>query len=474
MDKFTEQGRDTPVPVGKGSGRAGSARPSANDCSVPTVVSQAVESTMTTGNLNERGQILDLQETGEPMETGIDPTPQISLDQERELLKSPSPGSTGSGDEVSKAADVLDKFTLKKKRLGGAARKRLSRLLKSGVDYETALKTVSEQRVAQQKPERGQQTPSGQVEATKRLRSDDSTPDQRAKKPREGETVKASFRAAVEGVRVGLIHSDYPTTALTNTQMGLLQQAVMQAVEEIPDEGPQVRFLGCTQRPGWLLITCADGTSVSWLESVVTRLQPWDGARLKFVQGQDLPKPHVCVAYIPDDAGKRLTSEVVLNRLRKMNHGLNTREWTVLHRVEAGPGQTWTFSVDEASMDTLKGLEFRPFCGFGQVQFRPKVRGGKDHPTKTVSGAPSRESEQKSPAKRSEPREHRQGMPGKGKSLPNKPLLKKSGTKPPSKEGAGEKSIPGKNAFKKRRTHRPSKKGNTQPHPTPSTSTNPT
>lgn len=48
-------------------------------------------------------------------------------------------------------------------------------------------------------------------------------------------------------------------------------------------------------------------TSLDCLERAIEHLQPWEGTRLKFVKGQDLPKPHICMAYIPDDeAGNRL------------------------------------------------------------------------------------------------------------------------------------------------------------------------
>ncbi|CAG9760182.1 unnamed protein product [Ceutorhynchus assimilis] len=69
----------------------------------------------------------------------------------------------------------------------------------------------------------------------------------------------------------------------------------------MPDGGPQVRFQGCTHRPEWLQITGADDSSLVWL-----------------------------------------------------NYGLNTREWITLHRESSGPGQTWTFAVDDGSLEELR------------------------------------------------------------------------------------------------------------------------
>ncbi|KAJ8914925.1 hypothetical protein NQ315_016079 [Exocentrus adspersus] len=99
------------------------------------------------------------------------------------------------------------------------------------------------------------------------------------------------------------------------------------AIVELPEYGPQVRFQGCTHRPGWLLITCTDRESATWLEDAIKRLQPWEGAHLKLVEEKDLPKPHICVAYIPKEGGS--TAEEVLSLLRQQNRSLNTRVWII-------------------------------------------------------------------------------------------------------------------------------------------------
>lgn len=86
-------------------------------------------------------------------------------------------------------------------------------------------------------------------------------------------------------------------------------------------------------------------------------------------------------------------------------------------------------------METLKELDYRPFFGFGQVQFRPKVRGEKP-PTKEklpgVAMAPEGGKTNLPTTSAKQPRQSK--TKGKRKSFPNKPSLKKSGKKPPSKE----------------------------------------
>jgi hypothetical protein len=192
------------------------------------------------------------------------------------------------------------------------------------------------------------------------------------------------------------------------------------------------------------------------LEQTIKTLQPWEGANLKFVQGNDLPKPHICVAYIPDDEpGKRLEAEEVLHRLMVMNHGLNTQEWVVLHRDDSGPGQTWTFSVDELSMTLLRKLEFRPYFGFGQVILRPRVRGGKEPPRNTPEVAVAGGSG-------STP------LPVQtkgGKNVPRRPgaSVSEGGPKPLGHKKGKDKTIPGRPKFKKKSGPRPKEDKNPRP-----------
>lgn len=345
-------------------------------------------------NPNEGGEALDPQRNDIPEEQMeiVTPTPSTSAgqkaqDQEASCHSSSDAESATTSEEVTKSIGDL---TLKRWRLAGASKKRLSKLLKGGITYESALKQILEERTEKRKEtesgqsssakvaERPKEPESGQTSSApasaKRHRSDNSTPDQCAKKARKsGHAAVQSYREAAEGVKVGLTHTAHPTSTLNGEQLVQLQRAVISAVRALPDDGPQVRFFACKHRPGWLQLTCADETSVEWLKSAATNLQPWEGASLKLVQGEELPRTQVCVAYIPDDEpGNRLSSEVVTQTLRKMNHGLLTQEWVVLHHVESGPGQTWTFSIDEVSMAELERLNFRPFFGFGRVQFRHK------------------------------------------------------------------------------------------------------
>ncbi|CAG9759899.1 unnamed protein product [Ceutorhynchus assimilis] len=194
-------------------------------------------------------------EAGETPST-IPPT----SDQEQELLRS---------DDGDSREAISTETKRKRLRLSKAQRRNLSRLIKSGIshDADAALKEViGKQATKIQQPE-GDKSNSGA--AGKRLRSDTTTSEQASKRARAG---APSYKAVVGATRLGLIPPDYPSAVFTNEQLTSLQQAVLEAVQNMPDGSPQVRFQGCTHRPGWLQITCADDSSLVCLEGATEGL----------------------------------------------------------------------------------------------------------------------------------------------------------------------------------------------------------
>ncbi|KAG5864654.1 hypothetical protein JTB14_013328 [Gonioctena quinquepunctata] len=90
-----------------------------------------------------------------------------------------------------------------------------------------------------------------------------------------------SISAVVEGTKVEIILSEYPNQLIHNGHLERLQRAIMEAIEKIPEVDIQIRFLGCTQRPGWQVLTCANQESRDWLNTTVESLEPREGAALR-------------------------------------------------------------------------------------------------------------------------------------------------------------------------------------------------
>nr|CAI5863869.1 unnamed protein product [Callosobruchus analis] len=124
---------------------------------------------------------------------------------------------------------------------------------------------------------------------------------------------------------MGIIHPEHPNAQFFSENLLAIWLAIMQAVENHAEDGPQIRFQGCTVRTFLLLLDCADDTTAGWLGQNLSKLRPWENAKLRLLQWNELPKLHVCVVYIRNDVNTTaLTWKQVQKRLRTMNRGLRT------------------------------------------------------------------------------------------------------------------------------------------------------
>jgi hypothetical protein len=62
-------------------------------------------------------------------------------------------------------------------------------------------------------------------------------------------------------------------------------------------------------------------------------------------------------------------TEQYIVRLRRLNRGLDTRNWRVYERKEEPNGVHLVLSIDTAFITVLEGLQWRPFSGVGQATF---------------------------------------------------------------------------------------------------------
>ncbi|KAG5898546.1 hypothetical protein JTB14_012445 [Gonioctena quinquepunctata] len=222
-------------------------------------------------------------------------------------------------------------------------RKMLKRLL-GGVKYKTALATLLwDLNIPVTTSEEGGLSTS---KASKRLRSDDSSPGAEAEKQRSEGTGPMSFSAVVEGIRVGIIHSVYPNQLIDNEHLGT----------------PKGHHGSGRENPG--LHTSARVAGSNLRRSRELRLAQGHGGNTRTLRRSGSPDRQ---------RGKRTSPESVLNRLRSTYQGLLTQEWKILRREESGPGHRWTFSMEEASVKARKTLDFKPYFSFGRVQFRLKA-----------------------------------------------------------------------------------------------------
>ncbi|KAL7726469.1 hypothetical protein ACLKA6_001091 [Drosophila palustris] len=152
----------------------------------------------------------------------------------------------------------------------------------------------------------------------------------------------------------------------------MVREAILDKIREQCQGAVKPYFTGCSLRPGWLLISCANQETANWLKATVPKLKLWNGAQIEIVAEADMPRPQIYVGYFPKT--EKCSNEDILQLLEGQNSALRIGDWRTLNRVERGKHVELTLSVDPVSDDLLKSQGYTLCYGFGLVNVRPKNR----------------------------------------------------------------------------------------------------
>ena len=176
--------------------------------------------------------------------------------------------SAVSSDEDRLAAGIST-IGLQSKRLSGPQQKKLIREKKMREGTWTV-----------EKPPR--KTPPSQVKETvgssggvKRPHSDSSTPSlekRQPKKPRSTEVQNATYKEAVTGIKMAIIHRHHPDAKLDETQRDRIQTKLLTAVDANPSGEIPPQFLHSKFAQGVFWITCANESTKDWLMRTISGL----------------------------------------------------------------------------------------------------------------------------------------------------------------------------------------------------------
>ncbi|KAL7724910.1 hypothetical protein ACLKA6_020046 [Drosophila palustris] len=309
---------------------------------------------------------------------------------EEEILNSPPKA------EPASKADKGDKV-----RLSGAARKRLAHYLAKGVPLEQARVlakqpmptaergkkaggSLKRERSANTTPEmslpkRGSAKPGAgvtparvpEIEAGSTNRKTAQPP---IPKPTEatGTREHRSYSEVASSDRFAVIAKGYPTALLSTKELVMVREAILDKIREQRQGAVKPYFTGCSLRPGWLLISCANQETANWLKATVPKLKLWNGAQIEIVAEADMPRPQIYVGYFPKT--EKCSNEDILQLLEGQNSALRIGDWRTLNRVERGKHVELTLSVDPVSDDQMKSQGYTLCYGFGLVNVRPKNR----------------------------------------------------------------------------------------------------
>ncbi|KAL7723868.1 hypothetical protein ACLKA6_002191 [Drosophila palustris] len=259
-----------------------------------------------------------------------------------------------------------------RKCLSGAGRKRLKHYKAKGLPIEQAL-AMAKQPLPNplKRPKAG--------DSLKRGRSANTTPENNmpkrgSAKPGAGATPasvpelkaapadeQAEQRAVTSAKK---FPSGYPKALLSTKELSAVQEAILDVIRTQRQGAVKPFFTGCTFRPGWLLISCANRETADWLKAAMPKLKLWPGAKVELVADADMPKPQVYIGHFPKT--EKYSNEDILQLLEGQNSALRTGDWRILNRVERGKQIELTFAVDPNSDEKLKSVGHRLCYGFGQ------------------------------------------------------------------------------------------------------------
>lgn len=351
------------------------------------------------------------------------------------LMVEKSDGTATSSGKASKSGDSDKADKVKRRTMCGAARRRLQRLMKDGLDYAAAreqalLPQASTPKRSRQsdldrtnssegKPvpkkicdNRGSGSEIGSASSSRQVNMDVVIDSNESKVPRNVETknrvpngpeqsrypkfVHGSGREALPAptysdianrVRLGIMPRNYPVIELTTNQQEVVQEALLLKVVQQRREHFKPKFVCCRLRPGYLVLTCQGKETADWVKNKFTSLVLWEGADLVVVDEDKIPRPEVLIAFFPWSA--KYGNDMIMSLLESQNDDLFADTWRILYRRVKGEHVELTFTVDDCSLRKFKDRKFVLNFRYGQIQItkqRP-VQSAKKEEVPTIPNA---------------------------------------------------------------------------------------
>lgn len=349
--------------------------------SLPTGITELMDTAADHLGLVPEGQFEQVQAVPSVGQMDLDPTGQegyIPTDEEEALLSSPKEDKTRNERAIPE-------------RQSGSKRKRMKFYLSKGLSQSDA-KRLAEFPMSVGKKEMSELLQG----AKKRDRSDTSittpphnTPKRIAGPPdarsdakvqqthvvaakADGPVAKKKSASSSDGIKLGILPPDFPQNMWSTAQLSSLQEAILARVRQLKMGAIKPNFNGCTFRPGWLAVNCANQATVEWLKGNVDALKPWKDAKLKIVDDKEVPRPQIFIGYFPEKS--TASNDAITSLIQGQNEGLRVGDWRLLNRAHKGATVELTFAVDPISAKAIVDRGYTVFYGFGCAKFRPKNR----------------------------------------------------------------------------------------------------
>jgi hypothetical protein len=165
---------------------------------------------------------------------------------------------------------------------------------------------------------------------------------------------------------VAIVCEDYPGSQVSKDNFVAIKKAEGRLVDELPREAFTPGLVESYWAKGAAIMVCQDQETCDWLTGSVPNMRAWEGYRLKVVSLENLPTFKRVATSIPGPVEDTDTS---LQRLRRLNRGLETAQWRVNESKEEISGVQLLLSIDQQSVATLERLQWKPFSGVAKTVF---------------------------------------------------------------------------------------------------------
>lgn len=179
---------------------------------------------------------------------------------------------------------------------------------------------------------------------------------------------RAAEVTANPALRVVIVAADFPATRLSANFCEDLQERLSCAIDALPRGGAIPRFNEyCLTVHGIVRVSCCNEDSKEWLTTEVKRMSPVQWTSLLVLEEEALPRFPKIVAFVP---GFPINRDNFLRRLEISTPELCTGHWKIDDIVEVpDEGSRIIIDADEASIETLRQLNFVGFAGMRKISF---------------------------------------------------------------------------------------------------------
>lgn len=176
----------------------------------------------------------------------------------------------------------------------------------------------------------------------------------------------AAAVAATQAFVVDILPDGEAGELFTDSQGKAIKNSFTRALFSDENMG-KLHFENSGLERGRFRIICTDEATRDWTVGIVPKLEGlWQGARIKSVASGP---PPVLVRATVTMALPTPEPNDFFNIIAAQNPTINTSNWKLISRSKAQNGkQQWVIGIEEISINALRDLDNRPYCGMTRVR----------------------------------------------------------------------------------------------------------